>query len=181
MKPAVSIFLLALSIWACTNEPASKQERLKDQAAWETEMRTKESLDTVLAQKMLDSYASFVKDFPEDSLAPELLIKMAEINKVYPNRFLEAIQNYEQVLKDYPKSPAAPRALVAVALAYEESGQTDRAASSYRAFLTSYPDHPLRSSVEDLLRMSTETEEIQIKRVQEWKKKSAQTTDNPNP
>lgn len=49
----------------------------------------------------------------------------------------------EQLLKDHQGTPAAPLAMLTLAKAYYDSGNFDRALSTYVEFQINYPDHPL--------------------------------------
>ncbi|MCH8903166.1 MAG: tetratricopeptide repeat protein [Bacteroidetes bacterium] len=102
--------------------------------------------------KVIDLYLSFANDFPEDSLAAELLFKAAELQKNYLRDFEKAIYLLDQAYKKYPEHHRAPYCLFFLGLIYQDDmKELEAAKERYEWFLKQYPDHDFADDVQFLL------------------------------
>lgn len=106
--------------------------------------------DDAQAEEMLGLYHQFVKDFPDDSLAPVYLVKLADIN-IALGRTDEAVACLDSVINLYPGYDDLGGCLFLKGVAYEANEQYDLARQAYTVFVDNYPDHYLASDTRKML------------------------------
>jgi len=115
------------------------------------------------------AYETLIKDYPEDVLAPEAIVRLATIyqNKLVKNiseneSLLKALELFKSVYDKYPNSEQAPMGLfMAGFVQANELQDYDGATETYNTFLQSYPDHELAASAkEELDNMGLTPEEV---------------------
>jgi len=96
---------------------------------------------------LMNSYATYRKNYPEDSLNAEYLFHAAEIYRMEGDP-LRAISCYHQVFTQYPLSEKQPVALFMEGFLYEnELSDLLKAKEKYQLFLANFPDHSLYKDV----------------------------------
>jgi tetratricopeptide (TPR) repeat protein len=153
MKTTLSIlFSVTLLLVAC--ETGSKREKLlKEVTQAEQELFSK-NFDITLEKKqhLMDLYLAFAEEFPQDSLAPELLFRCADI-AVNSQQEKYAITLYQRIYDEFPDHAFRPIALLNQALVYDNMGDADHAKPLYEQFLVMFPDDPYATDVKYLLEM----------------------------
>lgn len=157
---------LALMTAGCTNDPSS--ESPPNRAALADELQRLEttlreapnsgaaSLDTATANSLIDKSLTFVEQFPADTLSPMLLFKAAEVSRG-TGRYYRAVELWGKMRKEYPDHPRAPQALFLQGFTFDTHLQNLKAAAGYyREFLESYPESPMATEVETLLKIAQE-------------------------
>jgi len=87
------------------------------------------------------AFASFLKKYPQDPLAPNAQYWLGEANYVSQHN-AEAQQAFELVVERYPDSTKAPGALFKIGRLQQAAGKNDAARASFKRVLTDYPDSP---------------------------------------
>ena len=87
------------------------------------------------------AFASFLKKYPQDPLAPNAQYWLGEANYVSQHN-AEAQQAFELVVERYPDSTKAPGALFKIGRLQQAAGNNDAARASFERVLTDYPDSP---------------------------------------
>ena len=91
------------------------------------------------ADSLLSLYEAFIKDNPDDSLAPGFLFKAANI-VMNSGDGQRALNLFDQYLKNYPDKPKASMCLFFKAFIYENIMQNlDKARETYLLFINKYP------------------------------------------
>lgn len=115
------------------------------------------------------SYNELITEYPESKLAPEAMVKLANL---YQNMMVDSVTHVESYRKaesifknlfeKYPDSKQAPTALfMAGFIEANNLHQFDKATHTYRVFLEKYPDHELAESAkQELSTMGKAPEEI---------------------
>ena len=115
------------------------------------------------------SYETLIKDYPEDELAPEAIIRLATIyqNKLVKNiseneSLLKSLELFKSVFEKYPLSEQAPMGLfMAGFVQANELHDFDGATETYNLFLKDFPEHELAASAkEELDNMGLSPEEV---------------------
>lgn len=103
-------------------------------------------LNDSAARTVLTNYLDFTKKFPEDSIAPEMLFKAADLSNGLQQP-QKAIELYGEFISKYPKHPKVAAAVFMQAFLYETVlNDKEKAKTKYEEFIKSYPQHPLVSS-----------------------------------
>ncbi len=116
------------------------------------------------ANAIIDLYTQFVKGYPEDSLAPVYLMKMAE-TQISIGEFEAGIANLDSIITLYPGFEEVAGCQFLKGWAYEQNEQYDKAREAYTVFVTEYPDHVLAADVKKALPMVGLSPEEQLKMV----------------
>ena len=104
-----------------------------------------------LAKQLVASSQTFVEHYAQDSLAPSVLFKAADVARGLGD-FDLAVQLWGQVHREYTDYAKAPDALFLQGFtADKDQGEQAAAKGFYQKFVTQYPDHPLKKDVELLL------------------------------
>lgn len=172
MRNFLVISLLML-IAACS-QSANKMPDTSRMESLEAELKSKETMDTVLGNALIKEYDALVKAAPKDSMAPIYLFKKAQVLKASPGKEEEAVLAFQDIYKNYRYHAKAPEAMLALALFYEEMRLNDRAAANYKTFIATYPSHPLAENAQQLLDLLENTKETEIEMVQKWRKEAKQ-------
>ena len=87
------------------------------------------------------AFARFLKQYPNDPLAPNAQYWLGEANYVSQHN-AEAQEAFERVVSRYPDSTKAPGALYKIGRLQQAAGKTSAARASYNKVLSDYPDSP---------------------------------------
>ncbi len=105
-------------------------------------------------------YASLL---PQDSLAPILLIRAAEVARLM-KRFDKALELYQRVLAHYPDHPDAADAMFMIAFTWDSDlAQYDSARRWYQRFLDTWPESDFADDASFLLQNLGKSEEELLK------------------
>jgi TolA-binding protein len=103
--------------------------------------------DKLVIQTIAD-YESFVKKYPNDSLAPSLLFKAADL-AIARKSYKQAIDFFGTIIQRYPDSKKAPFALFMQAFTYENNLVDLKTSQDlYKEFLGKFPNHELAMSAQ---------------------------------
>jgi len=131
----IAIIFLMVACGPSKQEYTDKISQLESQFSDQATGLSKES-----AKSLVDAYAEYYENFPNDSLSAEYLFRAADIsmNLIDPSR---AIELYDKILVAYPDFRKAPQCLFLKAFVYENSlNDLVNAEKYYREFLEQYPD-----------------------------------------
>ena len=156
--------LLSLLLVACSSEK-SPDELMKEAATLTNNKKIPESVT---------AYETLLKDFPDDSLAPEATFRLATIyqNKLVKNisekeSLQKAVDLFKGIHEKYSGSDKAPMGLFMAGFILANELKDYKAATEvYNLFLEKYPDNELATSTrEELDNMGLSPEEILQKKV----------------
>lgn len=150
---------LLVSLWtACSTGAQQMPERadlIRQIEGLETQLRQSGSEvkaeNAEQARELVTKSQTFVEYYAQDSLAPSVLFKAADVARGLGD-FGLAVQLWGQVHRDYADFEKAPEALFLQAFTAEkDQGDQAKATGLYQQFIARYPDHPLKKDVELLL------------------------------
>lgn len=151
--------LLAAFVWqSCTRPSSGLQFDSRDEwVAWLQQTQRQMAnpralkLDTALALQYVEQATAFAKKHPQDSLAPEVLFRAADVARG-AGEFGQAIQLWGQVWRNYPQHRLAPDALFLQAFTFDNDLQArEEARTYYQKVIDQYPDHPLAMQAAQLI------------------------------
>ena len=94
----------------------------------------------------------FVKKFPKDSRAPEVMLAIANIH-LNAKQFPEAEAAYNRLIEKYPKTAEAYNGLFLLGyMYYDNVNDTEKAKTVLNKFIAAYPDSGLTISAKELLK-----------------------------
>lgn len=168
MKTYLAAIIVGIIVFtACTNQ---KEKDLNDIKKAEEELYSKNTLDRSMGTDIIDMYLAYAKEYPEDTLSPELLFKAGEV-AMNLNLGNQAILYYNKVLANYPGYVKVPECVFLKAFIYENQlGQIKEAERYYNQFIEKYPDHPMVKDARASLKYLGKTPEELIKIFQEQNK-----------
>ncbi|MBR0171104.1 MAG: tetratricopeptide repeat protein [Bacteroidales bacterium] len=141
---AFSLFLLA----ACSPD---REKQIAAIEKHESELSMLDvSVDEEKAQEMIGLYRQFVSDFPDDSLAPVYLMRVADIS-ITLGETEQAVNVLDSIINIYPGFEDVPFCLFQKGYAYEASEQFDQARQCYQEFVDEYPDHYMAADTRKML------------------------------
>lgn len=146
-KIALLMFAAALFV-ACGQ---NREERLAEIKAFEDSIfESPIAADTATANRLTELYVNFVNKYPKDSVAPEFLMKAADIqsNVLHTER---AVGLFDRVIEEYPDFEDVPMCYFLKGNAYELNSQYDKAKATYELFLDKFPDHYMAEQTRTLI------------------------------
>lgn len=112
---------------------------------------------------LVQAYSDYVQDFPDDSLAPQLLFKAADVS-LGRNKPNEALKYFNQILNFYHNSAVVPRVLFVKAYTLENYlGRLSDARTGYEEFVRIYPNHEYAKDARQAIKNMGKTPEELIK------------------
>ena len=108
------------------------------------------SVDEDKAQEMIGLYRHFVNEFPDDSLAPVYMMRVADIS-ITLGETEQAVNVLDSIINIYPGFEDVPFCLFQKGYAYEASEQYDKARQCYQQFVDEYPDHYMAADTRKML------------------------------
>jgi tetratricopeptide (TPR) repeat protein len=141
---AFSLFLLA----ACSPD---REKQIAAIEKHESELSMLDvSVDEEKAHEMIGLYRQFVSDFPDDSLAPVYLMRVADIS-ITLGETEQAVNVLDSIINIYPGFEDVPFCLFQKGYAYDASEQFDQARQCYQEFVDEYPDHYMAADTRKML------------------------------
>lgn len=133
--------LLAFGMMACGEKKVTYDD-LK--AAEATLFNEDNSINMETAPQVAEKYYQFVKQNPNDSIAPRYLYNAMEINVLMKNAD-KSIELGDKLMADYPQSPWAPMSLFLLAsyVYNDQLNDTAQAHVTFQRLIDTYPDHEL--------------------------------------
>jgi len=154
MRNIVLTVLAATLLFAACTTHNQREKLLQEITQSEKEIFSKE-IDATLeeSQHLMDLYLAFADEFPQDSLAPEMLFYCASVAaRSYQEKF--AITLYQRIYDEYPNHALRPTALFCQALVYDDiMNDAEHAKPLYEQFLVMFPDDPDIEYVQQRLEM----------------------------
>ncbi len=140
------IFQLIISsflFFACGPSQKTQKENI-----FRMQKELENNFDTTAVAKLIDMYDTYIVKYPEDSLIPEFIFRVAEANRALM-RGTQALINYDLLIKQYPNSEYVPECYFLKGLVFEDVLYDFNAANlSYREFIDKYPEHHLKNDAE---------------------------------
>jgi outer membrane protein assembly factor BamD (BamD/ComL family) len=162
MKKILVLLTAILIFSGCTDRKTQKAEAIN---AAENELMHQDSLpvDVDKAGKLVVLYSEFVNDYPDDSLAPGMLFKEAEI-LMSINKPEKAVSVIDSLIAGYPDCDLLPQAMHLKGFIYDDKlGSTEMARISFEALIKRFPDHELSKNAEAYLKILGKSPEEIIK------------------
>jgi tetratricopeptide (TPR) repeat protein len=116
------------------------------------------------ANEIIALFNQFVNQYPDDSLTPIYLMKMAE-TQIALGEFEQGIANLDSIILRHPDFEDVAGCQFLKGWAYEQNEQYDEAREAYTEFVTRYPDHVLAADVKKTLPLVGLSPEEQLKKV----------------
>lgn len=120
--------------------------------------------DIEKAHEMMNLYRQFVANFPDDSLAPVFMLRMAEIN-LNMGESEQAVAILDSIIDLYPGFEEVGGCQFLKGQAYEANQQYDLAREAYTEFVEKYPDHYLAADTRKMLPYVGLTPEEQLEAI----------------
>jgi len=169
MKFSILVFaiIVSVSLNSCSN---SRDTMSAEISKMESDMKTKQKLDSTTVNELLSAYQNFSSKYPDDSLSPDYLYKAAGLAAGF-NRGTQAIGLYESIIQNYPDYKKKAECFFMEAFTYENTlGNIGKANELYTEFLNKYPDHELADDAQTAIKfLGRSPEEI----VREFEKMNA--------
>lgn len=143
MNRYISVLLLTITVLmvSCSSprdKEASKIKKLEDKLKEQAASPDKAKLDELLAL-----YINFVDKFPGDTAAPSYLYGAVSLC-IGTNNGEKAMKNIDRFINEYSQSSRLPEIIFLKAYVYENLlDNLGEAASTYRDFITRFPDNEL--------------------------------------
>lgn len=126
--------------------------------------------DKVKADSLLTSYESFIKRYPEDSLAEKYLFKAANL-AMNMNSATHAIELFDKFMEKYPDNSKARVSMFFKAYIYENQVKNlDKAKEVYLQFIEKYPDGEFAADARIALQNLGKSPEQMVKEFEERQK-----------
>jgi TolA-binding protein len=136
---------------------------------YEAEMHKSLTLDPNMANIAVTAYDNFVKNFPNDSLAPDFLFKAGEISTAN-QQYKQALMFYESITKRYPDFKLAPESLYLQGYLLDNFLDDDaKAKTIYEEVITKYPELPYAKDAKSAIKNLGKSDEDLIR---EFEKKN---------
>ncbi|TVR81166.1 MAG: hypothetical protein EA412_03380 [Chitinophagaceae bacterium] len=101
-----------------------------------------------IRNELIEKYDAFYSQYPNHSIAPEYLFRLADLHRSAGDPVLAA-RTYERTYAEYPTYENRAQVLFLIGFTYEnEVNDTSEARFWYNRFLEVYPEHPLTKDVE---------------------------------
>lgn len=157
-----------LAFGACTNAPEETKlghDELIDSIETMDSLYAFEITATPeKANEIIALYTQFVTDFPEDSLAPIYMMKMAE-TQIAVGEFESGIANLDSIITLYPGFEDVAACHFLKGWAYEQNQEYDKAREAYKELVTLYPDHVLAKDARKMIPLVGLSPSEQLKKV----------------
>lgn len=154
MKNILCLLLLTTAFGACTeSEDEARTELHNEISALEQKLLQVQDAgkDKQSAMMLIEKTKAYAKQFPKDSLTPELLFKAADVARG-TREYGKAIHLWGQIWRNYQTHPKAPMALFLQGFTFDSDLRDPKMATQYyNEFLKTYPDDPLSPQVKQLL------------------------------
>ncbi|MBR3723859.1 MAG: tetratricopeptide repeat protein [Bacteroidales bacterium] len=140
MKKFPLIMILATMLVACG---PSREQRIEEIEDFEDSIfESAIAADPNTADELTKLYTAFADKYPDDTLAPQYLLKAAESqsNVIHTEK---AIALFDRIINNYPDFEEIPICYFLKGNAYELNSQYDEAKAAYQTFVEKYPDHYL--------------------------------------
>lgn len=136
---------------------------------YEAEMHKSMVLDPNLATIAVTAYDNFVKNYPEDSLAPEFLFKAGEISTA-SQQYKQAFIYYETITQKYPDFKYAPESLYLQGYLLDNFLNEDaKAKAVYEKVIAEHPELPYANDAKAAIKNLGKSDEELIR---EFEKKN---------
>lgn len=148
MKKLTLITFAALLMVACG---PSREERISAIEDFEDSIfESAVAADPQVADQLTQLYVDFADKYPKDSLAPQYLMKAADVqsNVLHTER---AVELFDRIIQDYPDFEEVPMCYFLKGNALELNSQMDEAKAAYEEFLAKYPDHYMADQTRKML------------------------------
>jgi tetratricopeptide (TPR) repeat protein len=147
MKKIPFLLILLVVISSCNPKKTWERKSVERKEAGLMEEAKKGKVDTAGIKDLMNTYESYAKSYPSDTLGADFLFKEADFYR-YMHKPLNTLAIYRQIYNDYPTFEKRPFALFLQGFTFEEDmGNLDSAKAKYELFLALYPDHPIAHDV----------------------------------
>ncbi len=97
----------------------------------------------------VQDYSQCVEIFPDDEETPDILFRIAELNRVDLKEPQKAIDIYNALLIKYPHNEKTDDAAFAIGMSYEALQDNSEAVKAYNKVINNYPSSPLAIQARD--------------------------------
>jgi outer membrane protein assembly factor BamD (BamD/ComL family) len=131
-----------------------------------------EKFDTTAALALVNNYARFASENPQDELTPAFLFKAGDLCMAMHKPEL-AIQYMDEVINNYKDFEKTPYCMFLKGFIYEDQlRDLVKAKESYEAFIKAYPDHEMTDAAKfSIKNLGKSPEEL----IQEFEEKNDST------
>ena len=147
-KYIISSLLILCFVWSCSESPKENTMSVEDRLALIEQIENESfgqngEFNKTKALGLVNNYAIFAKENPEDERSASFLFKAGDISMGLENAEL-AISYFDQVINEYPDFEKVPYCMFLKGFVYENNlKDLDNASSAYREFIKEYPDHDM--------------------------------------
>lgn len=102
-----------------------------------------EKFDTTMALSLVNNYAKFADENPEDELTPNFLFKAGDLSMALHKPSL-AISYFDRIISNYADYEKLPYCMFLKGFIYEDQiGDLKKAKANYEEFIERFPDHDM--------------------------------------
>lgn len=148
MKPHHLLPLLVLAACGTTEQPAADPGKVSPPGtieritAQETSFTANPVFDDRTGSALFAVYTEFAKQYPQDTMAPEYLLRAARLAKAL-RKPQESIALCDSIVKNYPTWHALPVVCMNKGITYQDELQDKEGArKAYEDVIARFPDHP---------------------------------------
>lgn len=173
MYKSIVLFALLVVFASCNNGTSEKvnprQEKLDSIKTEESKLvdNINQPVNSISAEKLMELYLSYIKEFPSDSMSTEFMFKRAEI-LMNIQREKEAIQVLDSLILIYPESSLVPVSLHLKGFIWDDKLKSpEMARICFEQLVQEYPEHQLAQNAKDYLMILGMTPEEIIEKFDE--------------
>jgi outer membrane protein assembly factor BamD (BamD/ComL family) len=149
LKILLFTLVTLFTITSCSNPKKKLNDNI---STLEKELYVSQSLDKSKGENLINLYAEFAKQFPEDTASANYLYKAAEIS-MNLQLGVKAIGYYDDLLSAYPNYSKKAECIFLKAFIYENQlNNLEEAKKYYTQFLDEFPTHQLAKDAEASLK-----------------------------
>ncbi len=146
--------LILVTFFSCKTSNNNKQQEIIKQINYYEGILSKDTtgdLNVAAAYEVIKHYSHYSYEFPDDSLTPEYLFRMANIFKAL-GKGREAIETFYKIEKKYPTYEKHDICIFMQGFIYENDLlNNEKARECYERYLKIYPNKPLSKDVKILI------------------------------
>ena len=171
MRQLFALMIIVMAI-SCGDSGSEESMAKKDRLDLINELEQRafkdaDNFDTTTALSLVNNYAKFSDENPDDELTPYYLFKAGDMAMALhkPHR---AIEYFDKVIDKYPDYEKVPYCMFLKGFVYEDQiRDLEKAKESYEAFIEKYPDHDMTEAARFSIKNLGKSPEDLIKEFEE--------------
>lgn len=138
--------------FSCTNQRQQKLDKI-NAAEGKIMNMTTQPIDNSKATELVNLYAQYFKEFPQDSVSAKMLFKEAEI-LMNINSPKEAVSVIDTLIHYFPNDRLIPQAMHLKGFIYDDKLHSpEMARIAFEELIKRFPDHALSKNASDYIKI----------------------------